>query len=105
MRKVTKLAENAFNKGLEFKQGNTQVIVAGEDVQLFLHGNLIASRRLYRGTVQFSLCGWPSVTTRERLKAAGIDIHQKDGVQYCNSVAIDPDKIYNKSVDGSIKAL
>lgn len=84
-RKVTVEARDAFMYGRKYANGNTQVVIEGEDIVLKLHGHPIASRRLYRGDVlQISMCGWPTVTTRDRINALlpnGVGISQVKGVQ------------------------
>jgi len=61
MRKVTKLIAEAFKDYKKLTIGNT--MTDGQSV--FLHGNRIAWRE--DGTLYISMCGWPTVTTRERL--------------------------------------
>lgn len=71
MRKVTKDAVQAFYRGERFKRGNTQVIVTehnGQHLsQFYLHGNVIAEHYINSDSVHFTLAGWPTVTTRERV--------------------------------------
>jgi len=62
MRKITRKICNAFVDGKRLKIGNTLT----ENAAIWLHGNKIA----YWATdevLQISLCGWNTVTTRERL--------------------------------------
>lgn len=49
--------------------GNTRVhaIIGGHEVQL--HGNIIAHVDASRGSVRFTLAGWPTPTTRSRINA------------------------------------
>lgn len=85
MRKITDKAARAFMTGTEMRGDNTAVQVEGEDVLLQLHGHTIARRRLYRGnSLQVSLCGWGTVTTRERLNGilpAALGVGQTKGAQ------------------------
>lgn len=85
MRKITDKAARAFMTGTEMRGDNTAVQVEGEDVLLTLHGHTIARRRLYRGnSLQVSLCGWGTVTTRERLNGilpAALGVGQTKGAQ------------------------
>jgi len=61
MRKVTKLISEAFKDHKKLSIGNT----ATDGQSVFLHGNCIAWRE--DDTLYISMCGWPTVTTRERL--------------------------------------
>lgn len=85
MRKITDKAARAFMTGTGMRGDNTAVQVEGEDVLLQLHGHTIARRRLYRGnSLQVSLCGWGTVTTRERLNGilpAALGVGQTKGAQ------------------------
>lgn len=103
MRKITKQAQAAFVAGINWKSGNTEVkadSVPGK-VLLLLHGNAIACR-CGPGLVRFSLCGWPSVTTRERLQAAGISVHQSKGKQFYGQTELCPHTVYEISENGTI---
>ena len=61
MRKVTEETVTAFLAREPKSIGST--CSTGED--LILHGNVIAS--WFEDTIILKMCGWPSVTTRERL--------------------------------------
>lgn len=110
MRKITKIAHDRFLLGQPFHKQNTSVVVRGMLVDLVLHGHVIATRSLLNttGAVHFSLCGWPSVTTRERLQAAGVSIAQRKGKQYFihpytkEETEINPDKIYGMDDTGNL---
>ena len=64
MRKISKQIAQAFNQGKTKSIGNTST----NGHQVFLHGNLIAWRSP-GNTLELTLAGWPTVTTRERLNA------------------------------------
>ena len=64
MRKISKQIAQAFNQGKTKSIGNTST--NGQEV--FLHGNKIAWRSP-GNTLELTLAGWPTVTTRERLNA------------------------------------
>lgn len=70
MRKITKLTQEAWRAGRNFKLRNTQVEVVGRTRRLYLHGNLIAEFK--DGELRVTLAGWNTPTTRERLKAVGV---------------------------------
>tara|TARA_Y100001937_G_scaffold11953_1_gene14965 strand:+ start:3061 stop:3405 length:345 start_codon:yes stop_codon:yes gene_type:complete len=72
MRKITQDAARAFKQGKKFSRDNTRVEVkkdlrfADDNVtQLYLHGHCIAEQTV--NSLHISLCGWPTMTTRERL--------------------------------------
>lgn len=85
MRKVTQTIANAWKNHTKASCGNT--ITDGK--QVFLHGNLIAWRDDSPLTWNFTLAGWNTPTTRERLNgllnAIGADkcaFYQKDFEPY-----------------------
>ena len=93
MRKITKQAVAAFNNGIPFKQGNTEVLhramtkdgqypKGDRFVVMELHGNEIARRDSATGQVEISNAGWESNTTKERLNGLGAGIHQSNFVWY-----------------------
>ena len=88
MRKISRQAAEAFFAGRPFKKNNTVVENTGLVVALKLWGNQIASYNLtetplYRNkTLRFSLCGWNTVTTRERLYALGVTLFKRRGNLY-----------------------
>lgn len=89
MRNVTSKMEKALKGCNPCKSGNTET----DGQSLWLHGNRIAYRdRL--GFQWFSLAGWPTPTTRERLKAIGAYVYQMKGCQYCGEQPIDENRWY-----------
>lgn len=86
MRKITQEAANAFRSKKSFRKTNTQVISDAQvgSSMLYLHGNLIATH--YKGKLEFTLAGWPTRTTIERLKGLGINIVQRDYVCYLETI-------------------
>lgn len=91
MRKISKQIANAFTSGQTMDMGNSHT--DGKSVYLF--GNLIAWRSP-GNTLELTLAGWPTVTTRDRLNAIlqsegfkinagesyGYSFEQKDSKQY-----------------------
>lgn len=89
MRKVTQQASEAFMNALNFKSGNTQVIVKNWDkglaVGLYLHGNLIAERFTSANVLKITNCDYFTNTTKERLNSLpNVSIQQKAGIWYLN---------------------
>jgi hypothetical protein len=64
MREISKYAAIALREGKTFRRANTTVTDSG---YLLLHGSGIA--RKTESGLCVSLCGWNTVTTRERLNA------------------------------------
>ena len=62
MRKVTEQIKQAFNNGTSLKVGNTRT----DGQTVWLHGNAIIKRDP-DGLVRWSLAGWNTPTTRERV--------------------------------------
>ena len=83
MRKITQEASHAFMRRERYKNGNTQVIVDGDVVRMFLFGNCIARRTPLATTITTD--GWMTDTTKERLNALnGVHINQEKGKWYLN---------------------
>lgn len=97
-RKISKRAAYALRNGLQFTQSNTSV----DGVALYVHGSCIAARMPHG--VQFSLAGWPTKLTRERLNAVldvfGIkgQVYQHKGEQVLSlcgrDIKLDPNETY-----------
>lgn len=113
MHKITKQARDAFEAGRNFRSGDTAV-VAGPlknegPIFLTLHGNQIARKE--GDTITFSMCGWPTPTTRERLKAAGVLVAQRKGQQYYihprtrNERPICKDMVYTIKPNGTLETV
>jgi len=96
MRKITEQAGEAFNTSKAFRKDNTAVELRDDiGVELRLHGNLIAYKQQSTGDVSFTLAGWNTPTTRERLKAVGVQVNSIKGVPHYNGVAIDANAWYD----------
>lgn len=107
MRKITQLAEAAFMCDKPLKTSNTAVYVEESETILFLFGNKIATKQRKNNSITFSMCGWGSPTTRERLEAAQVRIAQRKGRQFYikpnrEEIEIDPSATYRILSDGSI---
>lgn len=102
-RNISEKAADAFDRFQDFKQANTRVQTDERGARLYLHENLIAEHN-DKGQIYFTLAGWPTPTTRERLNAIyGLRITQKAGVQYANGVKIDPERWYLLTPCATIK--
>lgn len=91
MRKITQSTQKAFNSNTPMRSGNTAVVVTSEETSIILHGNKIAWKT--KDGLFFCLCGWNTLTTRERLQAADISISQ------CKFEAVTLQEVYNASIE------
>ena len=85
MRKITKLAIDAFMNDQAFSLDNTKVVISEGIVALELYSNRIAYK--HEGLNHFCItdAGWKTNTTKERLNALpGVSINQKKGEWYLN---------------------
>jgi hypothetical protein len=86
MRKVTEQIKQAFNQGTSLKVGNTRT----DGQTVWLHGNAIVKRDP-DGLVHWSLAGWNTPTTRERVNGiANADVCQFKFKPVLNGQKIDP---------------
>ena len=78
MRKITEETKRHWEKGTNYKKDNTRILMG----RLYLFDNLIAQRGNEGKSdyVIFSMAGYNTVTTRERLKAIGVNIRSVQGV-------------------------
>lgn len=88
MREITSEAKFYFDSNKKFKKSNTEVKVTEDLTALYLFNNLIAIKDRETNEIKFTLAGWNSVTTRERLKAIGVQISSKQWTPYYNGKTI-----------------
>ena len=85
MRKVTQQIKQAFEQGKSLKVSNTRT----DGQTVWLHGNAIIMRDP-DGLVRWSLAGWNSPTTRERVNGiANAGVHQVKFEPILNGQVID----------------
>ena len=85
MRKVTEQIKQAFEQGKSKKVGNTET----DGQTVWLHGNSIVKRDGW-GVVEWSLAGWNTPTTRERINGiTGAGVHQVNFEPVHNGQVID----------------
>lgn len=87
MRKIEEAMCAAVSARENWKEGNTQVENFGSEVTVSLHGSPIY--RIVDGCRYFTLAGWNTMTTRRRLNALGVNVHNVGGIPMYNGVAID----------------
>ena len=96
---ISEKAAFCFYRGENFHENNTRVKNDGVMVSLYLHGNRIAFYPVkLKKKVCFTLAGWNTNTTRERLKALGIEIRVKNGIPFYDGKEIDPDDTYYTNI-------
>lgn len=97
-RKITEQAINNFLHGHAFTLQNTSVILDGDKVKLLLWGNCIAYYDKNEKSVYFSLCGYNTNTTRERLRGLGLNVRTRAGVVYWGKHEIDAYKYHDSGI-------
>jgi hypothetical protein len=86
MRKVTERIKQAFEQGTSLKVDNTRT----DGQTVWLHGNAIVKRDP-DGLVRWSLAGWNTPTTRERVNGiANAGVHQVKFEPILNGQVINP---------------
>ena len=89
MRKIEAKMNKAMRHFLPFSSGNTTVVQHRNDMEVFLHGNHIATLNKISMDLRLFDGGWQSNTTKSRLNAlldefthGGYGVFQKDFVWY-----------------------
>jgi len=85
MRVIEKKMIDAIQQGRNFTLDNTHVKIDANTAHVFLHGNHIAS--VVNGIVMVNvdtLKAYPTVTTKSRLRALGVNVSTKKGITYLN---------------------
>ena len=97
MRKVTSEIRAAFISGQKRSVGNTNT--DGETVWLF--GNAIIKK--VDSHIEFTLAGWNTVTTRERIKGiTGINLYQSGGLPMVDGQVIEDTGWYEISLNNAL---
>lgn len=97
---ISTKAASAFYNNQKFSLSNTYV----NNNQMFLHNNKILWKD-ESGAICFSLCGWDTLTTCARLRAAGLKINHKRGKLYYDDIAINCFDSYKINQDDTITQL
>ena len=85
MRVIEKKMLDAIQQGRNFTLANTHVKIDGNTAHVFLFGNHIAS--VVNDNVMVNvdtLRAYPTVTTKSRLRALGVDVYTKNGIPFVN---------------------
>ena len=89
MRLIEKKMLDAIKQGRNFTLNNTHVKIDANIAHVFLHGNHIASVVNNNVMVNIdTLRSYPTVTTKSRLRALGVDVYTKNFKTYLNGEAI-----------------
>lgn len=75
----------AIAKRRNWKKSNTRVNIVNNWAEVFLFGNKIAQIDLDSGVIYATHCGWPTVTTKSRLCALGVQLYQAKKMFYVQS--------------------
>lgn len=100
MRQIDRDMLKAVCEHRNWSSGNTAVVADKDYVQVILHGSIIYE---CRGVEEaFTLAGWDTLTTRNRLRALGANIFHKNGKIYAskcksgaNAIEINKNDWYN----------
>lgn len=82
MRKIEQQMLRAIAERRNWKRSYTRVNIVNNWAEVFLFGNKIAQINLDSGVIYATHCGWPTVTTKSRLRALGLLLHQKNKTLY-----------------------
>ena len=77
---ISEKSARAFLNNRNFKLSNTRVEVKDNETALYLWGHKIAWKN--SDGFFFSMCGYPTRTTKDRLSTLGIQIGQRNYTQY-----------------------
>ena len=99
MRKIEEAMCQAVKLHKYWKSGNTEVNVridasGFEHIEVRLHDNLIWKWNEAEDLTEFTLAGWNTNTTRNRLNALGVGVFQKDFTPYYKGEPIDDETWY-----------
>jgi len=97
---ISTKAASAFINDYNFNLSNTSVY----NKAMYLHNNKILWKD-ESGAICFSLCGWDTLTTCARLRAAGLKINHKRGKLYYDDIAISDCESYKINDDDTITQL
>jgi len=86
MKQIEEIMCNAVASGKKVSVSNTLVSVENGVIKVYLHGNLIYTKK--NGVERFTLAGWNTTTTRSRLRALGVDVYQRNYVPMYNGKEI-----------------
>ena len=89
MRLIEQQMMQAIYSGIHWSKDNTLVApnVRTGDINIFLHTHLIAIFKPLTQTIEpnlDTLAHWPTVTTKSRLRALGVNVYTRKGITYVN---------------------
>lgn len=94
MRKITRLAVDAFMSDTPFRLSNTGVLVYKSYTELRLHGHTIAAKFHGSGDIYIRNTGFQTNVIKERLNGIpGVHIVQKNFQWFLNGVPWDGDVV------------
>lgn len=80
MRQIEQAMCAAVKAQKNWSESNTRVENFNGEVTVFLHGNAIF--RIIDGVKYWTFAGWPTQTTKSRLRALGVDYKRQCGDNY-----------------------
>jgi hypothetical protein len=90
MRKIEKEMVRAVALNKSWQSGNTEVAGGVRVASVYLHGHKIAhviDRMIVVPNLKV-IRQWPTVTTKSRLRALGVNIYTKKGITYVDNEAV-----------------
>ena len=88
MRLIERQMNIAIHSGNDWSRNNTSVVHYGcSCVCIYLNGHNIANYNRKNDTLQINLdtlAQWPTVTTKSRLRALGVNVYTRKGITYVN---------------------
>ena len=93
MRLIEKQMLNAIHTGNDWSKDNTDVVHldVSNSVIIYLHGYHIATYKPLTNTIRanlYTLKRWPTVTTKSRLRALGVNVYTRKGITYVNDIEV-----------------
>ena len=94
-RQITEVITRKFLNDTAYRLSNSEVRTDFTSTRLYLFDNLIAKKDKVTGKIYITMCGYSTVTTRERLNGLpNVSLCQKNGIQYLNGKPIDTHEWY-----------
>ena len=92
MRKIEKEMNTAIRHHENWSKANTRVYIMPDSLRarVHLHGHHIATVST-DGTVEVNLetlANWPTMTTKSRLRALGVDVYTRNHTTYVDGVPV-----------------
>ena len=93
MRLIEQQMNEAIHTKANWSKDNTEVVyyVSDNISHIRLHGHHIATYHYNDGVIVANLgtlATWPTVTTKSRLRALGVNVYTRKGITYINDIEV-----------------